>query len=112
MDYRTLGRTGLRVSIMGLGCGGPSRVGKTTGKSEAEQVAIIQQALDSGLNFIDTAEAYNTEEVVGQGRHGAYFATYVAKLRTPNPFATRPVEVEGAKLGSDPDFLRRCEIGV
>lgn len=70
MNYTILGRTNLRVSVMGLGCGGPSRVGLATGKSEAEQVAIIRQALDNGINFIDTAEAYNTEEVVGQAIRG------------------------------------------
>lgn len=70
MDYRVLGRTGLRVSAMGLGCGGPSRIGQSTGKSEAEQVALVRQALDSGVNFIDTAEAYNTEEIVGQAIKG------------------------------------------
>jgi aryl-alcohol dehydrogenase-like predicted oxidoreductase len=70
VEYTTLGRTGLRVSVMGLGCGGPSRVGQRTGKSEAEQVAIIRQALDAGINFIDTAEAYGTEEVVGRAIQG------------------------------------------
>jgi L-galactose dehydrogenase len=70
MEYTTLGRTGLRVSVMGLGCGGPSRVGQSTGSSEAEQVALIRQALDAGVNFIDTAEAYQTEEVVGRAIKG------------------------------------------
>ncbi len=70
MHYTTLGRTGLRVSVMGFGSGGPSRAGRTTGKSEAEQVAIIHQALDAGVNFIDTAEAYETEGVVGQAISG------------------------------------------
>jgi L-galactose dehydrogenase len=70
VEYVTLGRTGLRVSVMGLGCGGPSRVGRATGKSEAEQVAIIRQALDAGINFIDTAEVYQTEEVVGRAIRG------------------------------------------
>jgi aryl-alcohol dehydrogenase-like predicted oxidoreductase len=70
MEYTTLGRTGLRVSVMGLGCGGPSRVGQRTGRSESEQVAIIRQALDAGVNFIDTAEAYGTEEVVGRAIEG------------------------------------------
>ena len=70
MEYTTLGRTGLRVSVMGLGCGGPSRVGQRTGKSEAEQVTIIRQALDAGVNFIDTAEVYQTEAVVGQAIKG------------------------------------------
>ena len=70
MHYTTLGRTGLRVSVMGFGSGGPSRAGLKTGKSEAEQVAIIRQAIDAGVNFIDTAEAYETEGVVGQAISG------------------------------------------
>jgi L-galactose dehydrogenase len=70
VEYTTLGRTGLRVSVMGLGCGGPSRVGRSAGKSDAEQVAIVRQALDAGVNFIDTAEVYQTEEVVGQAIKG------------------------------------------
>lgn len=70
MQYTTLGRTELRVSRMGLGCGGPSRVGRSTGKSEAEQIQIVQQALEAGVNFIDTAEAYQTEEIVGKALQG------------------------------------------
>jgi aryl-alcohol dehydrogenase-like predicted oxidoreductase len=70
VEYVTLGRTGLRVSVMGLGCGGPSRIGQRTGRSEAEQVAIVRQALDAGVNFIDTAEAYQTEDVVGRAIRG------------------------------------------
>lgn len=65
MDYVTFGRTGLKVSVMGLGCGGPSRIGRSTGQSEAESVAIIHQAIDAGVNLIDTAEAYETEALVG-----------------------------------------------
>lgn len=70
MDYTILGRTGLKVSVMGVGCGGPSRVGQRSGKTEAESVAVIRQALDSGVNFIDTAEAYGTEEIVGKAIQG------------------------------------------
>ena len=66
MDYKTLGRTGLKVSTMGLGSGGSSRVGQRTGKTEAESIAIVRQALNSGINIIDTAEAYHTEEIVGK----------------------------------------------
>ncbi len=70
MDYVTFGRTGLNVSIMGLGCGGPSRIGQSTGSDEAESVKIIRNALDAGINFLDTAEAYNTEEIVGKALQG------------------------------------------
>jgi aryl-alcohol dehydrogenase-like predicted oxidoreductase len=66
MDYVTLGRTGLRVSVAGLGCGGFSRLGLGTGKSEDEAIAIVRQALDLGVNLFDTAAAYGTEAVLGK----------------------------------------------
>ncbi len=70
MDYRILGRTGLKVSAFGVGGGGPSRLGQRYEKSEADSVTIIKEALDSGVNFIDTAEAYGTESIVGQAIKG------------------------------------------
>ncbi|MBV8337448.1 MAG: aldo/keto reductase, partial [Alphaproteobacteria bacterium] len=66
MDYTVLGRTGLKVSVAGLGSGGFSRLGLGTGKSKAEAVALVRQALDLGVNLLDTAAAYGTEEVVGE----------------------------------------------
>ncbi len=65
MERVTLGRTGLRASVMGLGCGGHSRLGLSQGKSEDEAVCVVRAALDLGINFIDTAETYKTEHVVG-----------------------------------------------
>jgi aryl-alcohol dehydrogenase-like predicted oxidoreductase len=65
MQYTTLGRTGLKVSVAGLGCGGFSRLGLGTGHSAPYAVGIIRQALDLGVNLIDTASAYGTEDVVG-----------------------------------------------
>lgn len=70
MDYTVLGRTGLKVGIMGVGCGGPSRVGKGTGKSTEESVALIRHALDNDINIIDTAEIYRTERIVGEAIKG------------------------------------------
>jgi aryl-alcohol dehydrogenase-like predicted oxidoreductase len=66
MDYVDFGRTGLRVSVAGLGCGGFSRLGLGTGKSRAEAVALVREALDMGVNLLDTAAMYGTEEVVGE----------------------------------------------
>jgi aryl-alcohol dehydrogenase-like predicted oxidoreductase len=65
MHYTTLGRTGLTVSVAGLGTGGFSRLGLKTGKSEAEAARLIHEAIGLGINFIDTAPAYGTEGVVG-----------------------------------------------
>ena len=64
MDYRNLGRTGVKVSPLCLGAmnfGGPT--------PESEALAIIDRALDSGFNFIDTANSYNdgeSERIVGK----------------------------------------------
>ncbi|MBI2361615.1 MAG: aldo/keto reductase [Deltaproteobacteria bacterium] len=66
MEYVTLGRTGLRASVAGLGGGGPSRLGLKTGRSETEIISLARQAIDSGVNLIDTAEVYGTEEVIGK----------------------------------------------
>ncbi len=66
MQYTTLGRTGLRVSVAGLGCGGFSRLGQSTGKTVAESIGIVRLAMDCGINLIDTAAQYSTEEIVGQ----------------------------------------------
>ncbi|MBV8168279.1 MAG: aldo/keto reductase, partial [Alphaproteobacteria bacterium] len=66
MDYTTLGRTDLRVSVAGLGCGGFSRLGLGTGKSEAQAESIVRRALGLGINLLDTAAGYGTEAVVGR----------------------------------------------
>jgi aryl-alcohol dehydrogenase-like predicted oxidoreductase len=71
MDYVTLGRTGLEVSVAGLGCGGFSRLGLGTGKSEADAIALVQQAIDLGVNLFDTAAAYGTEGILGKAIKGA-----------------------------------------
>lgn len=70
MDFTTLGRTGLQVSVMGLGCGGHSRLGMSQGKTEQEASEVVRAALDLGINYIDTAENYGTEGAVALGLRG------------------------------------------
>lgn len=65
MEYKPLGKTGLTVSVAGLGCGGNSRLGLGRGASADECVAVVRTAVDLGVNFLDTAEAYGTEAIVG-----------------------------------------------
>ena len=70
MDYTTLGKTGLRVSVLGLGGGGHSRLGQRSAATANESQRIVQRAVERGVNFIDTAEAYGTEAVIGDAlRH-------------------------------------------
>jgi aryl-alcohol dehydrogenase-like predicted oxidoreductase len=66
MQYTTLGATNLRVSVAGLGTGGFSRLGLKSGKTEDEAARLINEAVDLGINFIDTAQSYGTEGVVGR----------------------------------------------
>jgi len=77
MQYTKLGRTGLNVSVAGLGCGGFSKLGLGTGKSEDDAVALIRLAFDLGVNLLDTAAVYGTEEVVGKALQGVPRASVV-----------------------------------
>jgi aryl-alcohol dehydrogenase-like predicted oxidoreductase len=70
MQRVKLGRTGLNVSAVGLGCGGHSRLGMASGGDEAHASRIVAAALDLGLDFIDTARAYGTETAVGNAIRG------------------------------------------
>ena len=78
MDYRTLGRTGLRVSVMGLGTGGPSNFGQSTGVPEAEIKRLVRRALDLGINFFDTSAAYKeSESILGRVLEGVPRDQYI-----------------------------------
>jgi aryl-alcohol dehydrogenase-like predicted oxidoreductase len=65
MDFIRLGRTNEQVSVVGLGCGGHSRLGMAKGASTDQAADIVRRAIDLGVNFIDTALVYGTEEAVG-----------------------------------------------
>lgn len=82
MEYRILGRTGLKVSVIGLGGGGPSRLGQRDHvNSEAQSADILRMGLDAGINFIDTAEAYGTEHIVGQALKGRDRASVIISTK-------------------------------
>lgn len=94
MEYTTLGRTGLNVSVMGLGCGGPSRIGQATGNSEEESIAIVKHGLNSGINFIDTAEVYKTEKIVGKAIEGFNREDLVLSTKKSTWKTTKPDNVK------------------
>ena len=86
MEFRQLGRSGLRVSVVGLGC---NTFGDSVDQGRADR--IVFTALDSGINFFDTADAYSDGEserllgqALGSNRAGAIIATkFGAPSRSP-----------------------------
>ncbi len=103
MDFVRLGRTGETVSVVGLGCGGHSRLGMARGASVAEAADLVRYAIDLGINFIDTAQAYGTEEAVGRALRGRTRAGVIISTKslvgsdrtTENPSCYSPAEFIG-----------------
>jgi aryl-alcohol dehydrogenase-like predicted oxidoreductase len=73
MEYRLFGRTGMRVSVLGLGCGGFGGVGSAPelfgkGEDKATAFALMNRAWDEGITYFDTADSYGggvSETIVG-----------------------------------------------
>ena len=87
MEKRVCGKSGIELSVMGIGCwayGG----GDYWGPQAQEDVdAVAQAALDHGINFFDTAEGYNegrSEEAVGKALKGRRSEAVIASKISPN----------------------------
>jgi L-galactose dehydrogenase len=70
MQFRRLGRTNLNVSVLGLGGGGRSRLGRSSDASLEDVTRLVQRAVDLGINLFDTAADYGTEEFLGEALAG------------------------------------------
>jgi aryl-alcohol dehydrogenase-like predicted oxidoreductase len=90
MIERQLGKQGLRVSALGLGCMGMSDFYDPAAQNDTESIRVIQRFLDAGGNFLDTADMYGTganEELVGKAiagrRADVVLATKFGNVRGP-----------------------------
>jgi aryl-alcohol dehydrogenase-like predicted oxidoreductase len=114
MEYRTLGRTGVKVSPL---CLGAMMFGAWGNPDHDESIRIIHRALDAGINFIDTADVYSrgeSEEIVGKVLSGGRRDNVVLATKVhgtmgadPNEFGSsrrwivREVENSLRRLGTD-----------
>ena len=64
MEYRTLGKTGLKVSLVSLGSGGTRKLGQDSQMNQESQTFLVRKALNLGINLIDTSAQYGDSEAI------------------------------------------------
>jgi L-galactose dehydrogenase/L-glyceraldehyde 3-phosphate reductase len=96
MKYRTLGRTGLKVSEVGFGCGNIG--GLMIRGSHEEQIQALELALDLGINYFDTAPSY------GDGRSENNLGKVLSELN-PNIVLASKVGLSLEQLDDIPDAV-------
>ena len=102
MEYRELGRTGWRVSTIGLGTWA---MGSDWGSvDDTQSLATLNRALDLGVNFFDTADVYGSEHLLGRLRkersEAFYVATKLGVTLNPDPAAYTRENMNAAVEGS------------
>lgn len=94
MQYRNLGRTGIKVSPYALGA---LSIATPLGNAQEDSIRIIHKALDAGINLIDTADAYrDSEEIVGLALKGRRDDVVLA-TKVGRPVDTDPSHQGGSR---------------
>jgi aryl-alcohol dehydrogenase-like predicted oxidoreductase len=110
MKLRKLGRNGPQVSAIGLGCMGFSEFYASDAATEAEAIAVIQNALARGLSFLDTADMYgpySNEVLVGKAIAGLRGQVFIA---TKFGIQRDPSNPKLRGINGKPDYVRSsCE---
>ncbi len=110
MRYRTLGRTGLEVSEIGLG--GAVFAGTSHGPfNETDAIAAIRTALENGVNYIDTSRHYGpSEEIIGKALTGNTGDCIICTKLAPRPGMTAADAIAGVEESLT--ALRRSYVDV
>jgi aryl-alcohol dehydrogenase-like predicted oxidoreductase len=107
MEYKVLGRTGVRVSRL---CLGAMMFGEWGNPDHEESIRIIHRALDAGINFVDTADVYSageSEEIVGKALQGRRERVVLA-TKVHFPMGEDPNERGSSRRW----ILRECEASL
>ncbi len=109
MQYRTLGRTGIKVSEIGYGAWGIGGIQWRDG-DDAEALRALNRAIDQGLNFIDTALAYgggHSEELVGEVMRARKERLHIA-TKVPPKNLQWPAQAVPLHEAFDYDYIIEC----
>lgn len=108
MEFRTLGRTGLSVSLVSFGTGGPSGFGLPEATERPQRAALVRRCLEHDINLFDTSAAYgNSEILLGEALSGVTRDRYLLLTKwAPSP-KWSSVGGADAPLTTDPEALTR-----
>ncbi len=104
MIYRSLGRTGLKVSLLGMGTGGHDPLGSESGRPESEMVALLHRAFDLGIRLFDTSPGY------GSGRSEHVLGRALASLPRDQLVVTTKIALAGSMPNGQVNFMKPSDV--